>query len=80
MVRRKRTWRALTAALALTLVLGGGYLWQKTLQLEQSQLNASVAELNWVSWLTGRSSSYPFHFLDLLELLFRSKSHEQSAL
>jgi len=29
--------------------------------------------VSWSSWFTGRSSSYQFHFIDLLELLSRSK-------
>lgn len=28
--------------------------------------------VSWSSWFTGRSSSYQFHFIDLLELLSRS--------
>ena len=37
---------------------------------EQSQ-GVSLSE-----WFTGRSSSYQFHFIDLLELLSRSGSNE----
>ena len=28
-----------------------------------------VAEVSWLSWIAGRSPSFQFHFLDLLELL-----------
>ena len=28
--------------------------------------------VSWTEWFTGRSSSYQFHFIDLLELLYRS--------
>lgn len=29
-----------------------------------------VTEVSWYSWLAGKSASYQFHFLDLLELLY----------
>lgn len=29
------------------------------------------SQVSWRSWLTGKSSSYQFHYLDLLELLSR---------
>ena len=32
--------------------------------------------ISWSEWFTGRSSSYQFHFIDLLELLSRSASSE----
>ena len=32
---------------------------------------AGVAQVSWTSWISGRSNSYQFHFLDLLELLTR---------
>ena len=32
--------------------------------------------VSWSEWFTGRSSSYQFHFIDLLELLSRSGSSE----
>ena len=32
--------------------------------------------VSWSEWFTGRSSSYQFHFIDLLELLSRSGSNE----
>lgn len=38
----------------------------------QSALNlqcAQVAEPSWTSWLTGKSRSTQFHFIDLVELL-----------
>lgn len=28
-----------------------------------------VEEVSWLSWIAGKSSSFQFHFLDLLELL-----------
>tara|TARA_R110000751_G_scaffold55606_4_gene119356 strand:- start:151926 stop:152189 length:264 start_codon:yes stop_codon:yes gene_type:complete len=32
--------------------------------------------VSWSEWFTGRSSSYQFHFIDLLELLSRSGNTE----
>jgi hypothetical protein len=32
--------------------------------------------VSWSQWFSGRSSSYQFHFIDLLELLSRSKNLE----
>ena len=32
--------------------------------------------VSWSQWFTGRSSSYQFHFIDLLELLSRSGNNE----
>jgi hypothetical protein len=34
--------------------------------------------VSWASWFTGRSSSYQFHFIDLLELLSRSSDSGQN--
>lgn len=30
-----------------------------------------VEQVSWLSWIAGQSSSYQFHFIDLLELLHR---------
>tara|TARA_R110002153_G_scaffold3042_5_gene14412 strand:- start:7277 stop:7579 length:303 start_codon:yes stop_codon:yes gene_type:complete len=32
--------------------------------------------VSWSEWFTGRSSSYQFHFIDLLELLSRSQNNK----
>ena len=32
--------------------------------------------ISWTAWFTGRSSSYQFHFIDLLELLSRPAKSE----
>lgn len=32
--------------------------------------------ISWSEWFTGRSSSYQFHFIDLLELLSRSGNNK----
>jgi hypothetical protein len=36
--------------------------------------------VSWSEWFTGRSSSYQFHFIDLLELLSRSRNSEANTL
>lgn len=35
--------------------------------------------VSWLSWFTGKSSSYQFHFLDLLELLSRGDQQTQAS-
>lgn len=35
-----------------------------------SSVNEST-QVNWTSWITGQSLSSEFHYLDLVELLFR---------
>jgi len=36
--------------------------------------------VSWSEWFTGRSSSYQFHFIDLLELLSRSDNNSEKNL
>ena len=36
--------------------------------------------VSWSEWFSGRSSSYQFHFIDLLELLSRSGNYEAKIL
>lgn len=80
MLKKSRNWRIFTAAFALTIVVGGFQLSQKYIT-EENCLNPVMAEVSWLTWLTGRSTSYRFHFLDLLELLSRNESRDnQSAL
>lgn len=33
--------------------------------------------VSWYSWISGKSGSYQFHFIDLLELLSRTKDYTQ---
>ena len=33
--------------------------------------------VSWLSWISGDSGSYQFHFIDLLELLSRTKDYTQ---
>jgi hypothetical protein len=35
-------------------------------------------DVSWSTWLTGRSKSYQFHYLDLLELLSRNSDESSS--
>jgi len=37
-------------------------------------------EVSWSEWFTGRSSSYQFHFIDLLELLSRPGNNSEKNL
>lgn len=37
------------------------------------------ADVSWFTWFSGRSKSYQFHYLDLLELLSRSSDDSDSA-
>ncbi|NVK56339.1 MAG: hypothetical protein HWE26_12015 [Alteromonadaceae bacterium] len=36
----------------------------------------NTEKVSWMAWLTGRSSSYRFHFLDLLELMSRQQARD----
>lgn len=38
--------------------------------------DSDVTEVSWYSWLAGKSASYQFHFLDLLELLYKSDNRQ----
>ncbi|MCF2947626.1 hypothetical protein L0668_05860 [Paraglaciecola aquimarina] len=35
--------------------------------------------VSWGAWISGKSSSYQFHFINLLELLSRTKDYTQNA-
>lgn len=39
-----------------------------------------AASLNWVEWISGKSRSPQFHFLDLLELVFGKKGNQPNSL
>lgn len=38
-----------------------------------------VEEISWFSWIAGNSSSFQFHFFDLLELLHSDKHNDFSS-
>ncbi len=38
--------------------------------------DGDVTEVSWFSWLAGKSASYQFHFLDLLELLYKHDTRQ----
>lgn len=38
-------------------------------QNQCARMRDGVLEVSWLSWLAGKSPSFQFHFLDLLELL-----------
>ncbi|MEW9797365.1 hypothetical protein [Alteromonas sp. CYL-A6] len=72
----------LTSTAAITLTMSKDCAWQAQTDMPANnpvvvsqipqQCDASVTEVSWLSWLAGKSSSYQFHFLDLLELLHGS--------
>ncbi len=39
-----------------------------------ARVRDGVEQVSWLSWFAGQSSSYQFHFIDLLELLHRGDS------
>ena len=43
-----------------------------------ARVRDGVEQVSWFSWLAGQSSSYQFHFIDLLELLHRGDSPHSS--
>ncbi|RUO19003.1 hypothetical protein CWE08_10620 [Aliidiomarina iranensis] len=38
-----------------------------------------AASLNWIEWISGKSRSPQFHFLDLLELMFGDKGEKPNS-
>ncbi|QJR80561.1 hypothetical protein CA267_007120 [Alteromonas pelagimontana] len=38
--------------------------------LQNPCLPGETSHVSWLSWVSGKSQSYQFHFLDLLELLY----------
>ena len=80
-LKKSLNWRVAGAVFALALTVGSFNL--SVGSPEADRLENRVAnvldeaeQVSWVSWLTGRSTSYRFHFLDLLELLSRHKGKE----
>ncbi|MGB0214674.1 MAG: hypothetical protein ACPF9E_04385 [Alteromonas oceani] len=80
-LKKSLNWRVAGAAFALALTVGSFNL--SVGSPEADRLENRVAnvldeaeQVSWVSWLTGRSTSYRFHFLDLLELLSRHKGKD----
>ncbi|WP_100642686.1 hypothetical protein [Alteromonas facilis] len=80
-----------TGVFALGVVLSANALkphWQDSCDTEISQpLNAQspcalVAneKVNWFDWIGGKSRSYQFHFLDLLELLYSNDSESRDSM
>lgn len=57
---------------ALSFALPEWVATQHCQQLIQSAIECTeVEQQNWLSWITGKSRSTQFHFVDLLELLSR---------
>ncbi len=83
MFNRNLKWRASSTVLTVGLLLGTFHLATDSRELVTTDSQPLCAnaqqqaeEVSWVSWLTGRSTSYRFHYLDLLELLSRQKGSE----
>jgi hypothetical protein len=45
------------------------------IQNQCARLKDGVEEVSWLSWIAGKSPSFQFHFLDLLELLHNDDSN-----
>lgn len=82
MLKKSLNWRVTGAVLALMLTVGsynlgvGSPVQSDCLESRVSNVLDDAEQVSWVSWLTGRSTSYRFHFLDLLELLSRHKGQD----
>lgn len=81
-LKKSLNWRVTGAVLALMLTVGsynlgvGSPVQSDCLESRVSNVLDDAERVSWVSWLTGRSTSYRFHFLDLLELLSRHKGQD----
>lgn len=81
MLKKSLNWRVAGAVFALAMTVGSFNLGVRSAAsdcLENCVNNVldEAEQVSWVSWLTGRSTSYRFHFLDLLELLSRHKGKD----
>lgn len=82
MLKKSLNWRVTGAVLALMLTVGsynlgvGSPVQSDCPESRVSNVLDDAERVSWVSWLTGRSTSYRFHFLDLLELLSRHKGQD----
>ncbi len=80
MLKKSLNWRVAGAGLALLLTVGSfnfAVRSDATDCVENCVSSVLEAEqVSWLAWLTGRSTSYRFHFLDLLELLSRHKGSD----
>ncbi|OJF70217.1 hypothetical protein BK026_16345 [Alteromonas sp. V450] len=45
------------------------------IQNQCARYHDGVTEVSWFSWFAGKSSSFQFHFLDLLELLHNDEGN-----
>lgn len=81
MLKKNLNWRAAGAAFAVVLTvvslnLSNGSKPSDCLENRMNKVLEEAEQVSWVSWLTGRSTSYRFHFLDLLELLSRQQGKD----
>ncbi len=80
-LKKSLNWRVAGAVFALALTVGSfnlsvGSPEADCLENRVANVLDEAEQVSWVSWLTGRSTSYRFHFLDLLELLSRHKGKD----
>lgn len=80
MFNRNLKWRASGTVLTVGLLVGTFHLATDSREIASNDCQPPCAnaqqhaeEVSWSSWLTGRSTSYRLHYLDLLELLSRQK-------
>ena len=83
MIKQNLKWRVSSTVLTVGLLVGTFHLATDSRELTATEcqppctdVQQQAEQVSWMSWLTGRSSSYRFHYLDLLELLSRQKGSE----
>ena len=79
-LKKSLNWRVAGALCAVLLTVGAFNFAVRSTVPDCAENCVSKAleaqQVSWGAWLTGRSSSYRFHFLDLLELLSRRKGND----
>ncbi|MDC8832113.1 hypothetical protein [Alteromonas gilva] len=76
-LKKSLNWRVAIAVCTVVLLTSGFNIATKPIA-DDCLPNAvfDTEQVSWVAWLTGRSSSYRFHFLDLLELMSRHTARD----
>lgn len=75
-----KTVRFAAIALAVALVAGQSAVFDNrcsAADAQESECATLVTVPSWGHWLTGKDASVSTHFLDFLELLTRSNSHQR---
>ncbi|USD37896.1 MULTISPECIES: hypothetical protein [Ferrimonas] len=68
MLKKRKIW---LLVLTLSLPTGAAVLWNLH-HCDNQCAHASIESLKWRTWLAGSSGSNQFHYVDLLELLYRT--------